>query len=287
MMFTRINKNFSKYLIITLFISTLYIWSFVFASDIGGVLTIAFLDVGQGDAIFIEAPNGNQMLVDGGPNSSVLRKLSDVMPFNDHSIDVVVATHPDKDHISGLIDVFKRYDIKTFLYSGVVHNTGEYKTLLNMVAKENVQPTLVRRGMKVILGDGVFVDILFPDRDVSGVETNLGSIVLKVVYGDTSVMLTGDSPKSIEKYLIPLDRSGLKSDVLKAGHHGSRTSNSESFVGSVNPKFAIISAGKDNKYGHPNADVMDIFKRLNIKTINTADVGTIIFTSDGTTITRI
>ncbi|HEC32996.1 MAG TPA: MBL fold metallo-hydrolase, partial [Candidatus Kaiserbacteria bacterium] len=220
-------------------------------------------------------------------NSSVLRKLSDVMPFNDHSIDVVVATHPDKDHISGLIDVFKRYNIKTFLYSGVVHNTGEYKALLNMVAKENVQPTLVRRGMKVILGDGVFVDILFPDRDVSGVETNLGSIVLKVVYGDTSIMLTGDSPKSIEKYLIPLDRSGLKSDVLKAGHHGSRTSNSESFVVSVNPKFAIISAGKDNKYGHPNADVMDIFKRLNIKTINTADVGTIIFTSDGTTITRI
>lgn len=281
-MFTSSNKNLSWYLIGVLLLATLFIWSAVFASEGAGVLTVAFLDVGQGDAIFIEAPNGNQILVDGGPNSSVLRELSKVMSFQDRSIDVVIATHPDKDHISGLINVFKRYNIDTFLYSGVIHNTGVYKTLLNVADRENISSILARRGMKIILGDGVFVEVLFPDRDVSDVETNLGSIVLRVVYGNTDVILTGDSPKIIEKYLTSLEGSKLDSDILKAGHHGSRTSNSESFVRFVNPKFVVISAGVDNKYGHPHKEVMDIFNRLGIETISTADIGTIVFTSDGT-----
>lgn len=259
----------------------IFIWSTVFASERETMLTIAFLDVGQGDSIYIEAPNGNQILIDGGRNSSVLRELSKVMSFQDRSIDVVIATHPDKDHISGLIDVFKRYDVDTFLYSGVTHNTGEYQTLLNTVSEEEITPTLVRRGMKVMLGGGVYAEILFPDRDVSNVETNLGSIVLRVVYGDTEVMLTGDSPKGIEKYLVSIDGKRLESDILKAGHHGSKTSSAESFIGFVNPEYAIISAGKDNSYGHPHREVMETFKELNIKTINTADVGTIIFKSDG------
>jgi len=263
-----------------------FVWSAVFADGREGVLTVSFLDVGQGDSIFIEAPNGNQMLVDGGRNSAVLRELSSVMSFNDRTIDVVVATHPDKDHISGLIDVFKRYDIDTFLYSGVMHNTGEYQTLLDTVSEEGITPTLARRGMRVVLGGGAFAEILFPDRDVSNVETNLGSIVLRVVYGDTEVMLTGDSPQSIEKYLVSIDGEKLEGDILKAGHHGSKTSSAKSFVSFVNPEFAIISAGKDNGYGHPHKEVMDIFKQFNIKTINTADVGTIIFTSDGVTFTQ-
>ncbi|MFC1730840.1 ComEC/Rec2 family competence protein [candidate division KSB1 bacterium] len=274
-------------LIIFLFIN-LFIWSAVFASEKDGVLTVAFLDVGQGDAIFIEAPNGNQMLIDGGRNAAVLRELGKVMSFSDHSIDVVITTHPDKDHIAGLIDVFERYDVTTYLDPGVMHDTGEYQTLLGMVEKEGITPIHARRGMKILLDNSVdeevFAEILFPDRDVSGVETNLGSIVLRVVYGETEVMLTGDSPKSIEKYLVSIDGEKLQSDILKAGHHGSKTSTIESFVGFVNPEFTIISAGKDNSYGHPHEDVMEIFKQLGIETINTADVGTIIFTSDGTSV---
>ncbi|NQV93005.1 MBL fold metallo-hydrolase [Candidatus Kaiserbacteria bacterium] len=281
-----IHRYSSVLIVATFFSINLFIWSAVFADGKEGVLTVAFLDVGQGDAIFIEAPNGNQMLVDGGRNPAVLRELGEVMSFSDRTIDVVVATHPDKDHISGLIDVFRRYDINTFLYSGVMHDTGEYRTLLNTVSEEGIAPTLVRRGMRVVLGGGVFAEILFPDRDVSHVETNLGSIVLRVVYGETEVMLTGDSPQSIEKYLVSISGRKLESDILKAGHHGSKTSSAESFVGLVNPEFAIISAGKDNSYGHPHKEVMEIFERLGIETINTADAGTIIFTSDGTTFTQ-
>ena len=266
----------------------IFIWSAVFAQERDSILTVAFLDVGQGDAIFIEAPNGNQMLVDGGPNAAVLRELSRMMPFSDRSIDVVVATHPDKDHIAGLIDVFKRYDVAMYLDSGVTHDTGEYKTLLEAVEREGIAATLARRSMNIVLDGerGVYVEILFPDRDVSNVESNLGSIVMKLVYGETEVMLTGDSPKSIEKYLVSIDGNNLKSDILKAGHHGSKTSSRESFVGFVNPEYVIISAGKDNRYSHPHQEVLDIFERFNIETIHTADVGTIIFTSDGDIFTQ-
>jgi beta-lactamase superfamily II metal-dependent hydrolase len=279
-------RQYSGPIIVGLFVFlNIFVWSVVSASERGGLLTIAFLDVGQGDAIFIEAPNGNQMLIDGGRNAAVLRELSQVMSFKDRSIDVVVATHPDRDHISGLIDVFERYEVGMYFDSGVINDTGEYRTLLETVEKEGITPTLARRGQKIFLDNSVdeevFVEILFPDRDVTNVETNLGSIVLRVVYGNTEVMLTGDSPKSIEKYLVSIDGEYLESDILKAGHHGSKTSSSESFVGFVNPKFVVISSGKDNRYGHPHQEVLEIFKHFNIKTINTADTGTIIFTSDG------
>lgn len=263
------------------FLINILIWVTVFAHEDNHTLTVAFLNVGQGDSIFIETPNGNQMLVDGGRNASVLRELSKMMSFNDRSIDVVVATHPDKDHISGLIDVLKRYDVGTFLYSGVIHSTGEYQTLLKSVTEENLVPTLARRGMKIMLGGGVFAEILFPDRDVSHVETNLGSIVMRVVYGETEIMLTGDSPQSIEDYLVSINGKKLGSDVLKAGHHGSKTSTAEDFVDTVHPRYAIISAGRDNSYGHPHKEVIDIFEQRGIEVISTADVGTIIFKSDG------
>ena len=280
-------KRFKGLIIVSLFLFiNIFIWSAVFANERGKVLAVAFLDVGQGDSVFIEAPNGNQMLIDGGSNSAVLRELSKVMSFQDRSIDVVVATHPDKDHIAGLIDVFERYEVGTYLDPGVRHDTEEYKTLLDFVSKEGITPTYARRGMKVILDEGVFAEILFPDRDVSNVETNLGSIVMRVVYGETEIMLTGDAPKSIEKYLVSLDGKDLESDVLKAGHHGSKTSNAESFVGFVNPIYAIVSAGKDNRYGHPHQETMGIFEKFDIKTINTADAGTIILESNGDIFTK-
>ena len=280
-------RTFIGPIIVGLFLFiNIFIWSAVLANERDGLLTVAFLNVGQGDAIFIEAPNGNQMLVDGGPNTAVVRELSKIMQFSDRSIDVVVATHPDKDHISGLIEVFKRYEVLMYLDPGVVHGTGEYQTLLQMVENEGISVTYARRGMNIALGDGVYVEILFPDRDVSNVETNLGSIVMKVVYGETEFMLTGDSPVSIEKYLTSIDGKGLESDVLKAGHHGSKTSNSERFIGFVNPQIVIISAGKDNRYGHPHKEVLDILNKFDIEIVNTADVGTIVFTSDGESVQR-
>lgn len=245
----------------------------------GTLLKVVFLDVGQGDAIFIEAPNGNQILIDGGANSQVLRELSKVMPFYDRSIDMIIATHPDKDHIGGLIPVVQNYKIDLFLHSGVESNTQIAEILQNTVENKEIKKILAKRGMTFDLGNEIKLKVLFPDRDVSKVESNTASIVVKLEYGNNSFLLTGDSPKSIEKYLVLLDGSGLKSDVLKAGHHGSKTSNSEIFLNYVLPEIVVISAGEDNRYGHPHQEVLDLLTKIEV--LETSKLGSIFFLSDG------
>lgn len=257
------------YAVLGLFLISIVIWSIDLDNK---YLTVTFLDVGQGDSIFIEAPNGNQLLIDGGANKSVLRKLGQVMPFYDRSIDVVLATHPDKDHIGGLPHVLDRYDIDFFLSSGAVSKSGVYKEL-----HSKVDALVVKRGMKIHLDSDVTVEILFPDRDVSKVESNTASVVLRVTYGETSFLLTGDSPKSIEKYLVGID--DLNSDVLKVGHHGSKTSSALEFIEEVSPSVVVISTGKDNRYGHPHQEVIDLFQGIPI--FSTYEDGTVSILSDG------
>lgn len=245
------------------------------------VLKVAFLDVGQGDAIFIEGPTGIQMLIDGGPDRSVLRQLPKEMGLFDRTIDVVVATHPDKDHIAGLVEVFDRYSVQTFIEPGVEGDSSYSEALDRSVAIENgVQPIQARRGMRLQLGGGAYADILYPDRDVSGLETNTASIVMRVVYGETEFMLTGDAPVLVEDWVLA---SGgmLESDVLKAGHHGSRTSTAPEWIQAVQPKYVVVSAGRDNSYGHPHQEVVDIVQKFGATLISTAERGSIRFESNG------
>jgi len=138
--------------------------------------------------------------------------------------------------------------------------------------------------MVINFGDGAKLTVLFPNQDVSNWETNRASIVAKLVYGDKSFLLTGDSPIKTENILLNLDKEILDSDVLKAGHHGSRTSTSLSFAEVVSPEYAVISAGKDNSYGHPHKEVLDILKKVGSKILSTAESGTIIFETDGKTL---
>jgi competence protein ComEC len=276
-----VKTNAKWYLLAALFLANILIWCAVFAEERNNILTVAFLDVGQGDAIFIEAPNGNQMLVDSGPNTKVLRELSKLMPFYDRSIDVVIATHPDADHIGGLIDVFERFDIGMFLEPGVEHDTNAYAALLRAVDKEASTRFLARRGMSIVLDNGVIIRILFPDRDVAGLDTNDASIVAQLVYGETEFLLTGDSPQKIEEYLTSLYGDELESDVLKVGHHGSKTSTSELFLGFASPRIAVISAGAQNRYGHPHEKVLSVLEQFDVETFITSKLGTIVFESDG------
>ncbi|MFQ5661724.1 MAG: ComEC/Rec2 family competence protein [Candidatus Paceibacteria bacterium] len=273
-------KNLKSYLLGGLLIINIFIWSVIFAQE-NNRLTVAFLDVGQGDSIYIEAPNGNQVLIDGGSGKAVLRQLSKVMPFYDRSIDVVIATHPDKDHVGGLPDVLQRYEIDLILDSGREAESATYKELVRLTELKNIRNIFAKRGMVVVLDNEVYFNILFPDRDVSGVESNTASVVAQLVYGDTEFMLTGDSPKAIENYLVMLDGENLESDVLKAGHHGSKTSSAESFLGYVAPKYSVISAGKNNRYGHPHKEVLDTLKQFGSAILSTQDKGIIIFESDG------
>ncbi len=247
-------------------------------------MTVAFLDIGQGDSIYIEAPNGAQMLVDGGRSSRVLTELSKVMPFGDKSIDVVIGTHPDADHIGGLVDVLSNYTVGQMIESGGVSKSQIYKSLENKIIDQKIPRTLGRAPMRIILDEkaGVYFDILYPDiPDVSRLETNDGSIVGKLIYGTASLMLTADSPTEKEMHLVSKDPKVLDVDVLKLGHHGSRTSSSTQYLKATSPKVAIISAGKGNSYGHPHTEVLGKLESLHIPYLATYISGTIFCKSDG------
>jgi len=276
----RIKQQFKWYFLGILFIVTLFVWYAVFSESRDG-LTVAFLDVGQGDSMFIETSTGQQILIDGGPNKSVLRELSKIMPFYDRSIDIVIATHPDADHIGGLPEVLKRYKVGIVMEPGVQSDSDVYKELERTIDEKGIKEILARRGMRINLSNGGYMDILFPDRDASGLDTNDASIVAKLVYGNTSFLFTGDSPQKIENYLISLSPESINTDVLKVAHHGSKTSTSESFVGYTSPEYAVISAGKDNRYGHPHKEVLDILKQFEISILRTDESDTIKIKSDG------
>lgn len=251
-------------------------------------LTVSFLDVGQGDAILIQGPTGRTLLVDGGPDRSVLRRLSAVLPPWKRRIDAVIETHPDKDHIGGLGDVIARYDVRTFLEPGIPDETAAARQLSAAVGLEPGLTHLVaRRGMRIHLGGGAYADVLFPDRDESHqTATNDGSVTLRLVYGATSFLLSGDLPSPYEDYLVGLDGANLDSDVLKAGHHGSKYSTDALWLAAVTPTYVVVSAGKGNPYGHPDQGVLERIRNAGATVLSTIDEGTITFASTGTTLTR-
>jgi len=275
--------------VLILLLINIIIWCALIINDTQGHLTVSFLDIGQGDATFITAPSGVQVLIDGGKNREVLRQLSQVLPWYDRSIDLVLATHPDADHIGGLPDVLARYRVAHIARSSVEDDGTDQVVFMGAVEKEKGEGAaelIAERGQIIDLGDGAYLEILFPDRSVPKIETNTGSVVARLVYGDTSFMLTGDSPQSIEEYLVGLDPEALDSDVLKVGHHGSRTSSSPLFVGFVSPEYAVISRGCDNTYGHPHEEVTALFKRFEVETLDTCTDGAVTFVSDGNTVRR-
>jgi competence protein ComEC len=248
------------------------------------LLKVAMLDIGQGDSIYIEAPNGNQMIVDGGPAGSLMAPLSQVMPFGDRSIDVLMVTNPDADHYAGFIDLLEHYDAGSVVEPGTHSSTKTYARFENAVSEKQIPEVLARRGMTIALDpeDGVLFTVLFPDRDVSSWTTNDGSIVGILSYGTTKVMFTGDATKKTESIILSESNAAmLKSDILKVGHHGSRTSSSDAFVAAVAPLYAMISDAQGNTYGHPHKETLDTLERHGITTARTDKEGTIIFVSDG------
>lgn len=271
-----------------------YLWIFAFfllLSDIFLInldwqssrreLTFAMLDVGQGDALFIESPTGVQIMFDGGPLRKVLGPLARVMSPFDKSIDALVITNPDADHIGGFLDILKNYKVGRVFESGALTDSKIYQNLKTEIKKQKISNNLLKKGMKLDIGGGAVIDILFPDRDVSSWATNDGSVVARLSYGDTSIMLTGDSTMKTEKIILEENSEAqLKSAILKVGHHGSRTSSSDSFVQAVAPAYALISDGKDNRYGHPHKETLDTLAKLGAKVLRTDLFGTIIIKCD-------
>lgn len=272
-------------LILFLFLAFCVVLIFYYSQRLSGkYLTFAMLDVGQGDALYIESPTGRQVLVDAGPPKKVLSRLSRLMPLFDRSLDAIIITNPDSDHIAGFLDVLKVYKVREMLEAGTFNDSETYKNLKEKIKDKNIHETLARQGMHMDLGGGAYLDILFPDHDVSDWTTNDGSVVALLTYGETSVMLTGDATTETERLVLSeVDAKALDVDILKVGHHGSRTSTSDEFVTALTPTYAFISSDGGKKYGHPHRETLETLSRHGVKILRTDELGTIIMRSDGKT----
>ncbi len=251
-----------------------------------GRLHVAFLDVGQGDAVFVVTPGGRQALIDGGADPKrLLNHLGDRVPFWDDGLDMVVLTHPHEDHVAGLVEALDRYEVDMALERRFDFPSPDYALWQSVLADRDVQALQAVEGQRITLGNGVLLEVIYPpDRLLEGTtsDVNNASIVMRLTYGETSFLLTGDVHWDAESYI--LSRSlPIRSDVLKVPHQGSNTSSSDAFVRQVTPRVAVISVGADNAFGHPHPETMDTLRAAlpDDRILTTALNGTVQFTSDG------
>jgi competence protein ComEC len=243
-----------------------------------GNLHVWFLDVGQGDAILIQAPGGEQILVDGGPSPiALLNEISDILPFWDRTVDLVILTHADADHLNGLIPFLQRYHVPTVL--DAVHGNGRNEwAWADAVKAAGSNRTLAERGMRLKVGD-TQLTVFHPAAGCSGEGTdNNNSVVVRLDYEETSFLLTGDAEHPAESEML-LGGLDLEVDVLKVGHHGSEAASSPDFIAAIRPSLAIISVGAENDYGHPREEVLE--RLSNVPILRTDLNGRVEVVSDG------
>lgn len=252
-----------------------------------GLLHVFFLNVGQGDAIFAITPDGTKLMFDAGPDNSVLSQLKNTMPFFENSIDYAIVSHADSDHLAGFLGVMQKYKIKNFIIMGDKKSSSLYQNFLQKLKELKTPILLADARSDIYFEDGVFLDVLYPlSQSISQENSTNRSIVAKIVYGQNSIILTGDADMEQEKQLL---NSGvnLDSTVLKVAHHGSETSSSIDFLNAVSPNFSIISVGKENKYGHPNKSALDRLEAVPTKIYRTDQNGKIEFVFDKEKIVQI
>jgi competence protein ComEC len=230
---------------------------------------VSFLDVGQGDAIIIDAGNGNQILVDSGRGGAVLKELGRNMKFGDKTIEIMMASHYDLDHIGGFDEILENFHSETLLVNGSEPASKTAQRFLSLIDEKDIETKEVQKGTLINLGNGVYVKVLYPFDNRSVTKGNDGSIALKVFTQDKTFLLTGDASSKIEYKLVSEYGDSLKSDILKLGHHGSKTSSSQIFLETVDPQIAIVSAGEGNQYGHPHQSVLSRLRDLDIPAMYT------------------
>jgi len=260
--------------LIILFCLNVLAWLTVFDLNKYGSLEVDFFDIGQGDAIFIETSDNHQILIDGGPGSVVLEKLGAEMPFWDRTIDLIILTHPHEDHVSGLIKVLENYEVENVLWTGISMETAIFKKWQEAIKEAKIYTA---QSGQMVIADKMVLEIIYPfesleNREVKNIDDT--SIVSRLVFGDNSFLFTGDAFQSVEKQMVERGIY-LSSGILKVGHHGSKTSSSQEFIEKVLPEMAVISAGKDNKYGHPNQETLATLEKYGIRIFRTDQQGDI------------
>jgi competence protein ComEC len=238
--------------IITFLISLILIGGFLIADLPNAQTRVSFLDVGQGDSIFVRTPDDYFILIDGGPSMNVLERITDVMPRYNRTIDLVVLTHPHADHVNGLVEVLKRYEVRKLMIVGTHSWNPYYQKLLEL----EVPIVYAKADHDFKIGSYFYLDIVWPERSMAGKEVenlNNASVVLRLIGANFSFMLSGDAETEEETEMV---ESGfdLSADILKAGHHGSRTASSGEFLDAVSPSIVVIQSGEGNSFGHPHKE---------------------------------
>jgi len=244
-----------------------------------GILKVYFIDVGQGDSIFIKSPDGKTMLIDAGVPEMGKKVVDYIKSLGVKKIDILVGTHPHEDHIGGMDYVINNFDIGKFYMPKVTTNTKTFEYVLNAAKNKGLKIDVAKAGVSLDLGPEVSAKMIAPNGTKYD-DLNEYSAVIKLNYGDTSFLFTGDAEAESEKEMINQGYD-LKSDVLKIGHHGSYTSTTAAFLDAVDPEYAVISCGKGNDYGHPHSVTLKKLKARNIPVYRTDECGTIVATSDG------
>lgn len=243
-------------------------------------LKVYFLNVGQGDSEYIKNPDGTDILIDGGPDNSVLNELGRVMDFSDREINLVILTHPHADHLTGLLEVMKRYKIDEIWETGVEYPSSTYDSFKNEIQNYNIPDKKVKAGDGKNFGE-VKISVLYPLSSLESQKIdnlNNASIVNRIDYNKFSILFTGDVEKDVQGKILGKD---IHTTVLKVAHHGSENGISEDFLKIVRPAIAVISVGKDNKYGHPAASTINMLKQYAVRIFRTDQNGTIEIDSDG------
>jgi competence protein ComEC len=275
--------KFIKFLLLFLLILAFLTTSAIFnRSD--DKLHVYFLNVGQGDAIFIRGPKGQKILIDDGPDNSVLSELGSRMNFYDRKIDLLILTHPDSDHLIGLIDVLKRYKVGKILTNGLSEKSPEYQEWKLQIEENKIPVQLAKKGQAIEIEPNIKINILNPSHYLINQQienTNNSSIVLKIVNKNVSFLLTGDAEEEVGDEFFK-NNVDIKADILKISHHGSRNGlgNREGIIDKIKPELAIISVGK-NKFGHPDQSILKLLDKYKINKLRTDEKGTIEIVTDG------
>jgi len=278
-------NNLKKYVILILLLSSFFytFFSYVqknFFQVSNHNLRFHFIDVGQGDSSLIITPKGKTILIDAGDEAHAKKVVSYIREQGIEKLDLVIATHPDADHIGGMDKVIKNFDIGVFAMPDVSAKTNQYKQIQRELKAKKMRATRLYQGDEVQIDDDIDFEILSPVKGKKYDDTNEYSIVAKIVYKDTSFILMGDATMENEVDIIN-NVPDIDIDVLKLGHHGSSTSSSDYFITKTSPNIAIISCGKNNKYGHPHQEVMRVLKKHGVTPYRTDEMGDIVITSDG------
>ena len=244
-------------------------------NNVDGSLSVHFIDVGQGDCIYINQGEYN-MLIDAGNNEDGEKLVSYLKNLNVNGFDYVIGTHPHEDHIGGMDDIINNFEIENYYMPDKLSTTKTFEDVLDALDAKGLSYNVPKIDDEFKLGDATF-KVIYSGDDTNDI--NDSSIVLKMTYGDNSFLFTGDATSNVEEIILNKD---IKSDVLKVAHHGSSYSSTTEFLDKVDPKYAIISVGTNNSYNHPASITLQKLSNRDIKVYRTDLDGTIIFTSDGT-----